>query len=55
MIYVEACLHDIKSIFDNSMDSVAKHKGSAMLLVAYVKQAVELHERVNRYAWHYDI
>lgn len=52
VLYVEACLFDIKSIFVNRIDPSTKHKESARLIVGYVKDAVDLHQRVIRYEMH---
>lgn len=47
MIYVEACLLDIKSIFIDHIDPLSKRKDSELLLLEFCKEAVDLHERVN--------
>lgn len=47
MVYVKACLVDIKSIFVAHIDPLSKRKDSELLLVEFCKEAIDLHERVN--------
>lgn len=49
MAYMEAFKLDIKSIFVAHIDPLAREEDTALLVTEYIKKAVELHQRVNRY------
>lgn len=48
LIYTEACLLDIESLFDQ-VDRLSKHKNTGQSMVERCKQAVDLHGRLNGY------
>lgn len=47
-MYTEACILDVKSIFVK-IDGLAGGKKSELQMIAYCKESVLLHERINRY------
>lgn len=53
MLYVKGCLLDIKSIL-LAINRLSKHENSESLMVGCCKDAVDLHERVNRYFLHFN-
>lgn len=48
LAYMDACLADIKNIFTAHIDVLCKEKNSKHLLNEFCKEAVQLHDAVNR-------
>lgn len=47
-MYVDACLNDIKSLF-NRIDRLSKVAGSEVKMIEYCIEAIDLHGRIGRY------
>lgn len=49
IIYTEACLLDIKTLFDQ-LDRLSKFKNVELLMLQRCKEALDLHGRLNGYS-----